>query len=183
VPGDDITALALDDHGRVITGHLSGAIRLWDARTGALVSAATEHTATVSSIDFRGETFVTNSWDLTTRLWDAHTGAQRRVLKRFDAGGYDVELSPNGDLLASADGGAVVNLWDRQHGRLLARYPTLAEATQAAFLDDDHLVVGDTAGHAEIFDIAVPPRTPDEIARAVAASRWQLDGSRVSERR
>jgi WD40 repeat protein len=179
-----ISALALDDHGHVVTGHEDGTARIWDARTGAPLATTAGHTAHVNQVEIRGETLVTGSWDLTTRLWAFPSGEPRGILKTFEKLTGNVALSPGGQLIATADGTGIVNLWDGAQGRLLAQIPTSAELAHLAFLDDDHLVAGGDGGRLELIDLSVRPYTADEVNRLVTtSSRWQLVHGRAVERR
>src|SRR6185295_862045 len=48
-PGD-VTALAVDDSGRIVTGHEDGTVRIWNGSTGELLATATGHAAYITEI-------------------------------------------------------------------------------------------------------------------------------------
>ncbi|HEU4730022.1 MAG TPA: protein kinase, partial [Kofleriaceae bacterium] len=178
-----ISALAIDDHGRAITGHEDGTLRIWDARQGLLLATATGHSAYLGEIAILGDVVITSGWDLTTRRWALPSGEPRGVIKRFDRVVDAVALSPSGHLIAAAEDPASVSLWDSAQGRLLAQIPASDRLSYVAFLDDDHLVAGGAGGRLELFDVSQPPRTLDEVTRLVIGStRWQLVGGRAIER-
>jgi eukaryotic-like serine/threonine-protein kinase len=180
----DVSALALDDHGRVVTGHDDGTLRIWDARAGTLLATAAGHTAHINQVAIRGETLVTGSWDQTTRLWAFPSGEPRGILKTFDKLTSNVALSPGGQLIATADSSGVVDLWDGAQGRLLVQIPTSADLAYLAFLDDDHLVGGGAGGRLELIDLSARQYTAAEVTRLVTtSSRWQLVHGRAVERR
>jgi WD40 repeat protein len=154
VPGG-VTALALDDADHLVSGHDDGTIRMWNARTGALVHTMTGHTAHIAAVMIRGSTLVSNSWDLTTRRWTFPTGEPLGMLST----GYrlvdEIAVSADGDLIAIADGTNVLAIWDSDHGRLIHRIPTADEIVCATFVDATHVVVGGIGGRLELVDIGV----------------------------
>jgi WD40 repeat protein/tRNA A-37 threonylcarbamoyl transferase component Bud32 len=180
-----ISALAVDDDGRVVTGHEDGTLRIWDprardARLHEPRTWATGHTTHIAAIELRSDTLVTASWDGTMRRWAFPSGEPRGIFKRFS----DASISPDGQRIATVDGSAAVSLWDSVHDRLLEQIPTLDGLVGVVFIDDDHVVAGGDRGRLELIDLSVRARTVDDVMRFVAAStRWQLVGERVVERR
>jgi len=77
---DDVTALALDDAGHLVTGHGDGGLRIWDTRTHASIGKLDGHSAHVEDIALRGGRLVTTSWDRTTRAWIIPSGSPRGTL-------------------------------------------------------------------------------------------------------
>ena len=57
-------------HGQLITGHLDGAVRVWDALSGELLALLRQHHGRVVSLDVSpdGEHLATASWDTTARV-------------------------------------------------------------------------------------------------------------------
>jgi WD40 repeat protein len=152
--GTDITALALDELDRVVTGHGDGAIRIWEARTGRLLQLLTGHAAHVSDLELRGATLVTGSWDLTTRVWSFPSGEPLTTLTSAAQLIHSVAMSPDGHLFAIADGSAVVKVRDAERGRLLEQIPTTGEAVGLVFADDGHVVVAGANGRVELVELA-----------------------------
>ena len=181
LPG--ITALAVDDRERVVTGHEDGTVRIWNARTGAVLTTIAAHAAHVTDVQLRGDELVTASWDLSTRRWAFPSGEGRGILERFDRLVDDAGISPDGQLLVAADGAAEVKLWDGAQGRLIEEIPTMESLTCVEFIDDEHVVAGGAHGRLEVFELTARTREPAEAARLLrAAPRWQLVNGRAVER-
>jgi eukaryotic-like serine/threonine-protein kinase len=180
VPGE-ISALAVDDSGHVVTGHEDGTLRIWNARTGALLATVTGHAAHIAEIAIRGGELITGSWDLTMRRWAFPSGAPLGIVK-FDKLVDDVALSPGGALFAIAEDPDTLSVWDAAQGRMLERFAISGGLAAAAFVDNDRVAVGGGDGRLELIDVAVAPVTADEVNRRVAASpRWRLVDGRVVE--
>ncbi|HEX3483013.1 MAG TPA: serine/threonine-protein kinase [Kofleriaceae bacterium] len=178
VPGE-ISALAVDDAGRIVTGYSDGALQIWNGHAGAVVAAAAGHAAPIAMIAIQGGELITGSWDLTMRRWAFPSGAALGVV-RFDKAVDDVSPSPGGALFAIADGPDTISVWDIAQGRMLERFPALDGLAAAAFVDDDHVAVGGDSGRLELIDVSVPPVTAAEARRRVAAApRWRLVDGRV----
>jgi eukaryotic-like serine/threonine-protein kinase len=150
----DITALALDDAGHVITGHDDGAIRLWDERTGSLLGIMVGHTARVSSLDVRGATLVSGSWDDTTRRWALPSGASSSVIDSSHQRRNQIATSPDGLWIAATDGSSLLSIIDSSRGRVIERIPLSDGLATVLFVDDDHLIVGTDRGQVELVSIA-----------------------------
>jgi WD40 repeat protein/tRNA A-37 threonylcarbamoyl transferase component Bud32 len=146
------SAIALDDQGHVVTGHADGSMKLWDARTGACLRTITSHTATLSAIELRGDSFVSHSWDGTLRRWAFPSGDARGSFKAFS----EAAMSPDAQRIASVDGSSAVSLWDTAQDRLLEQLPTSDRLAAVAFVDDDHLVVGGEGARLELIDLREP---------------------------
>jgi WD40 repeat protein/tRNA A-37 threonylcarbamoyl transferase component Bud32 len=180
VPGE-ISALAVDDAGRIVTGYSDGALQIWSGQAGAVLAAAAGHAAPIAMIAIQGDALITGSWDLTMRRWAFPSGAPLGVVK-FDKAVDDVSPSPGGALFAIAEGPDTMTVWDLAQGRMLERFPTFDGLAAAAFVDDDHVAVGGDSGRVELIDVAVPAVAPDEVIRRVAASpRWRLVDGHVIE--
>ncbi|HEY1817056.1 MAG TPA: serine/threonine-protein kinase [Kofleriaceae bacterium] len=150
----DITALVFDDRGDIITGHDDGAVRLWDARTGAALAVMIGHTARASSLEVRGSTLVSGSWDDTTRRWALPSGEPLTIIYSSHQRRNQIATSPDGLWIASTDGGSLLSILDAEHGRVIERIPLRDGLETAHFVDDDHVIVGTEQGDIELVAIA-----------------------------
>jgi WD40 repeat protein len=158
----DISALAFGDGDRVATGGDDGAVVVWDARTGAATQLDSRGTH-VSQLDFRGDRLFAWSWDQTLRAWDLTDHRSRGVVLSQVRDG--VAVSPDGRTIATTLRAGFVELWDAGAGCLLDKLPTTGTPASVVFVDDTHVAVGGSAGLVEVFDLAAPARSTDEIAR------------------
>jgi WD40 repeat protein/tRNA A-37 threonylcarbamoyl transferase component Bud32 len=150
----DITALAFDDRGDLVTGHDDGAVRLWDARTGAPLGVMVGHTARVDNLEARGSTLVSGSWDDTTRRWALPSGEPLGIVNSSHQRRNQIATSPDGLWIASTDGGPLLSILDAEHGRAIERIPLSDGLETARFVDDDHVMVGTEQGDIELVSIA-----------------------------
>jgi WD40 repeat protein len=114
----------------------------------------TGHAAHVGELELRGATLVSGSWDLTTRIWAFPSGDPITTLTSTTQLASGPALSPDGRLLAIADGSAAVKVWDAERGRLLEQIPTTEEVASVAFADDGRVVVGGARGRVELVELA-----------------------------
>ena len=122
-----VSAMTFSGDGfKLVTADVEGTIKIWeDARKLTSKSAASMtlkgHEAAITHVGFSsaGKQLVSTSADKTARVWDMdHTGAAIRVLERSGNGCYVARFSPDGQLIAAADGSSV-RLWDAATGKLV----------------------------------------------------------------
>jgi WD40 repeat protein len=128
-----VHAAAVSPDGRTLaTAGGDGTVRLWDAATGAETRKLVGHERDVSSVTFTadGRSLLSAGVDQTVRLWDPTTGKE---LRQFP--GEATILSPDGGLLATADGKAV-RVWDPTSGKELRQWPAAAGTRLLSFSPD-----------------------------------------------
>jgi WD40 repeat protein len=108
-------------------------IKLWDARTGALVRALPGHGGPTTRVTFSpdGAFLASSGWDQSIKLWDVATGTEVRTLTGHTNIIESVVFSHDGRRLASADEDGVVRVWDVATGR-----ESLALRGHTRFLQD-----------------------------------------------
>ncbi|HEX8914612.1 MAG TPA: WD40 repeat domain-containing protein [Humisphaera sp.] len=124
------------DGRRVATVRGDHSVRVWNADTGRLVSAAVGHTDWVLGAAFSpdGRVLATASEDRTARLWDAATGRQIHALAGHDTGLNDVAFDPDGARVATVAEDGRVCLWDVTTGRQVRVWdPKAGPLRQVAF--------------------------------------------------
>jgi hypothetical protein len=184
--GDRITfAVFSPDGARIVTASDDKTAKIWDARTGALLTTLQGHADAVLSAAFSpgGAVVVTASDDRTAKIWDARTGAFLATLAGHDRTVLTAAFSPDSARIVTASLDKTAKIWDARTGALLV---TLSghqgQVRSAAFSPDGVRIV--TASHdntAKIWDA----RTGAVLATLVGHSSWMLsaafspDGTRI----
>jgi WD40 repeat protein/serine/threonine protein kinase len=101
------------DGARIVTGSRDGTIKLWDARTGALLQTLTGHEKQVAGaeLDPSGRRVLSASVDLTVRIWDVATGALLRTLTAHSLEVLSARYSMDGALLITASGDTTARIF------------------------------------------------------------------------
>jgi WD40 repeat protein/serine/threonine protein kinase len=101
-------------------------IRLWDARTGAMLRRLARPGGSIASLAFSpdGQMLASGTSDAEIALWDLRTGKVVRTLKGHQQAIFGLAFSPDGRNLASGSSDGTLKLWrialDRQLDRELA---------------------------------------------------------------
>jgi WD40 repeat protein len=145
------------DGTRIASASQDGAVKLWDARTGADVATLRGHTDGVTDVVYSpdGTRLATGSRDKTVKLWDATSGTEIATLRGHTGIVYAVSYSPDGTRLASASDDHTVKLWDTHSGAELAtlRGRTLGGVLSVAWSPDgNHLASASADGAGTVLD-------------------------------
>jgi WD40 repeat protein len=175
----DVTAIAVDELGRIATGHHDGAVRIWDAH-GAPIAVARGHAADVNQLVIRGDRLLSGSWDESLRAWAWPSGESLGAI--LTTAGYDLAVSPSGRRIVTAEHTPFVDVWDGERGRLLERLPAHEPIHSLTFVTEDEVLGVGASGAIERVDLVERLRSDADIARLAATSRWQLVDGRLVER-
>jgi WD40 repeat protein len=178
----DVTAAAFDAAGaRAATGDTTGAVRIWNPLTAALVATCPPHTGIVRAVKFApdGRSVVSGGNDGEVRICDAASGATLHRLIGHSHQVVTVDVSADGRLIISAGRDGKPRLWDAATG-LLVRVLEGHRGTviRARFSPDDRqiLTLG-LDGTARLWD-----RDGGALGSLqghggpVLGARWDLDG-------
>jgi WD40 repeat protein len=107
------------DLSRLVTGHPDGLVRIWDTRTGNLVTELPGHAGPVYSLAFSPDEsrIASGSDDATVRLRDPLRGEDLLVLTDHDDYVYALSFAPDGASLASGSGDGTVRIFDTRSVR------------------------------------------------------------------
>jgi WD40 repeat protein len=94
-------------------------LKIWDAKTGELVTNLKGHTSTVYCLAWTpdGETLISGSFDHSIRMWTTTTWQQIAVLTGHTNIVHGIAVSPNGRILASASWDKTAQLWNLENGQ------------------------------------------------------------------
>jgi WD40 repeat protein/tRNA A-37 threonylcarbamoyl transferase component Bud32 len=97
-------------------------VKVWDAKSGALLATLRGHTLPVLAVAYSpdGTRLASASLDQTVKVWDANSGTLLATLRGHTHEVTAVTYSPDGTRLASASLDQTVKLWDARSGALLA---------------------------------------------------------------
>jgi len=170
------------DGTQVITGGHDGIARIYDARTGALLTQLRGHTSYLvdASFDASGTRAITASGDRTARLWDIRTGL---VLGTFVHPSVVLAAELSGDriLTVARDGGRV---WDARSLRQVAALGgTTDPIVGGMFLRDGSAIATFTTKLALIWETSrgaplftLPPRPPPSRTVTIQMEAANGDG-------
>ncbi|HUF62080.1 MAG TPA: hypothetical protein VMN36_08390 [Verrucomicrobiales bacterium] len=150
-----VTSAAFRPDGKLVaTGGHDNRVRLWDPETGIettrpLGGGPVQHTKRIRSVGFNteGTRLLSTSDDGTAILWNlADPTEQPKVFDAFSGSAenretlHDGDLSPSGNLIATAGNDKTVRIWDAVTGSQLASQMHPDGVMDVSFIDDSHVV-------------------------------------------
>lgn len=118
----EVNSVAISPDGQTLaSGSEDQTIKLWDLRTGELLSTLTGHSDGVKSVAFSpdGNKLASGSADYTIKLWHLHTAELLHTLTGHSNWVKSVAVSPDGQILASGSQDKTIKLWHLHAGELL----------------------------------------------------------------
>jgi WD40 repeat protein len=122
-------------------------VRIWDARTGRMITLFRAHTDWINALAFRadGAVLLSASDDGTARLWDTRSGTLLKELRGHTDAVRAARFAAGGRLAVTAGADATVRVWNVYTGRELRKHQDwVLEATFSP--DGRHVLSGDASG-------------------------------------
>ncbi len=162
--GHDAVCLCLAfsaDGRRLASGHVDGAVHLWDVERGQEIPVRYRHDALVGAVAFSpdGVTLASGGMDQTLKLWNlpaAEAGESRREMHRQPAGLTALAyVGGTGAFLATGHVNRALRLVDTRTGRLIAtlRGPEGQVSLLAASPDGRQLAAASHDRSLRLFDV------------------------------
>jgi WD40 repeat protein len=123
-----------------VANSTAGAVRVWDAETGAPVWSASDHTAEVLAVAFApdGSSLAAADAGGSVVMRDAKSGRTLFTLPGHEGGATSVAFAPSGEIVVCGQGHGGARIWNAQSGRLL--HTCKAKGSQAKYLSVDRLI-------------------------------------------
>jgi WD40 repeat protein/serine/threonine protein kinase len=141
------------------TGHVDGAVRLWDVRAGTLKQEIKAHDAP-SAVAFSpdGKILATGGYDGALKFWDVTGGAPKRTLAYApNAIVNTIAFSPDSRLVAGGGDGpeGELKVWDARTGELKLDLKAGGVVNSLAFSPDGKTLAGATSDKVvKLWDIS-----------------------------
>ena len=116
-----VSAVAFSPDGRtIVSGSRDQTVKVWDARTGALLQNFAGDLSQITSVDFspNGDAIAAGSFYWRVLEWSLETGELFLPLEHLGTV-WSVAFSPDERTIASGSGDRSVRVWDRQTGYLV----------------------------------------------------------------
>jgi hypothetical protein len=109
------------DGAQVASGHIDGALKLWEVATGRLVRTLW-HAKSVDAVAFSrdGTRLLSGSADTTVKLWDTATGQLVRAFEGHSSNVRSVAFTPDEKRVISGGYDTTARVWDMATGEQLA---------------------------------------------------------------
>jgi len=108
-------SIAFSPDGKFLaSGHLNGAVKLWDVESGKELRTFSGHNESVRSVSFSpdGRFLASGSDDTTIKIWETERAKLVRTLTGHSRSVKSIAFSPDSQLLASGGFEGKIKLWD-----------------------------------------------------------------------
>jgi WD40 repeat protein len=143
-----------DDGQRLASGGEDGSVKLWNVKNGELVRTLQANSGVLGVRFVGNERIVAAKEDATIQIWDTEGNSENTLQGHSDSVLY-LEVSPDGETLASASQDGTINIWNLTYGTLLQTLEGHeASVSEASFTQDGQTLVSTSQdGTARIWDL------------------------------
>lgn len=144
------------DNKRILTASDDTTLRLWDIKSGKLLSTYGGHTNIVSSVVIHpnGKNIISSSFDTTLRLWELDSGGLWNkkiqnclfVFTGHTSSVNKVIITPNGKYIISVSEDATLRIWDFQSKKCLAVLASETPFSTITAVNNNFFIAGDRQG-------------------------------------
>lgn len=134
------TSLAFSPRGDVLaSGGVDRIVKIWDIRTGTLISKLEGHTYPVLTLAFSpdGNQLVSGSGDTTLIIWNLDKRSKLHQLKGHSLYVVTCDWDPKGDRIVSGGVDSTVRVWDSTSGKMTAKMDDHRTAVHAVRFSRD----------------------------------------------
>jgi len=155
---DRVNKIAISADGRrMISGHSSGNVILWDLETKQALHVLDAHGWSVAGVAMSpdGTTAVSGDIDGELKLWDVTTSRLIRSWLGHERGSYGIVYTSDGKRLVTGSGDRTIKLWDLGASKELRRFDGHSGTVYALALssDDKRILSASLDGTARLWDI------------------------------
>ncbi|HUD49225.1 MAG TPA: protein kinase [Candidatus Baltobacteraceae bacterium] len=171
------------DGKRILTASEDGTVRVWDARSGELLTGLLRDSHKVNSAQFSpdGTRIVTAAWN-QARVWDAQSGQPLTEPMRHNGLVASAQFSPDGLSIVTVHG-AAVNVWDARSGKQVTelRHRAPGFINSAQFSPDSKRIVTASGLMARVWDAQSGRALTEPLLHngVVNSAQFSPDGKRI----
>lgn len=129
-----INAIAISDE-FVVSASSDKTLRVWNWKTGQLLSILTGHTDSINDVAINGDIAISASLDKTLRIWHWKTGKLLRTIDEFKYNISQIALTSEAAFTVSV---STIRIWDWKTGEFIQVY---RDGTGPIVVDGDLLLI------------------------------------------
>lgn len=141
----------LEYNGTLYSGAQDTRIKMWDIKTGQLISTVTGHTNWVTSFAIAGSWLFSGSRDSTIRQWTLNS---MRPVRTINVGAWVLVLQDYNGVIYSGDRAFVITAWDINTGTVIRRFTGHTGAVRAIAINNDVIYSGSEDRTVRMWNIA-----------------------------
>ena len=171
------------DGTRILTGAYDNTARIWDAKTGTLLSPTITHNEAVSSVGWSpdGTRILTGAYDNTARIWDAKTGTLLSPTITHNGAVTSVGWSPDGTHILTASADYTTHFWETNTWKNVHTFSrSLSDCAITWSPDSTHILTGSNENTAYIWNTLTWDITHALAQKgSVTTATWSPTGTHI----